>query len=162
MLVRTWPVAAKLVALCVGVAAAVAIGLTALAYTLASGGLKQQAEAALWSDGLLVANQIDAWNAKRLSEVKSLAALPAVRLVEIACTAAPALILARLELRVRDGSRHPGHLDHELHAELAAEVEQGGSAALGLDAAVLRYDSGAPDCAAALLARLAARLDAPA
>src|SRR6202035_2209983 len=61
------------------VAAAVAIGLTALGYTLASGGLKQQAEAALWSDGLLVANQIDAWNAKRLSEVNSLAALPAVR-----------------------------------------------------------------------------------
>src|SRR5471032_2007105 len=77
--VRTWPVAAKLVGLSVGVAAALAIGLTFLGYTLASGGLKQQAEAALWSDGLLVANQIDAWNAKRLSDVQSLAALPAVR-----------------------------------------------------------------------------------
>src|SRR3982751_5397424 len=77
--VRTWPVAAKLVGLCVGVAASVALGLTILGYTQASAGLKQQAEAALWSDGLLVANQVDDWNAKRLTDVESLAALPAVR-----------------------------------------------------------------------------------
>jgi methyl-accepting chemotaxis protein len=77
--VRTWPVAAKLVGLCVGVAASLAFGLTILGYTQASSGLKQQAEAALWSDGLLVANQVDAWNAKRLSDVQQLAALPAVR-----------------------------------------------------------------------------------
>jgi methyl-accepting chemotaxis protein len=77
--VRTWPMAAKLVGLCVGVAAAVAIGLTILGYTQASAGLKQQAEAALWSDGLLVANQVDAWNSKRLADIQSLAALPAVR-----------------------------------------------------------------------------------
>ncbi|MBV9134273.1 MAG: methyl-accepting chemotaxis protein [Chloroflexi bacterium] len=79
--VRTWPVATKIVGLCVGVAAAVAIGVTALGYTQASAGLKQQAEAALGSDGLLVANQVDAWNAKRLSDVQSLAALPSVRRV---------------------------------------------------------------------------------
>jgi methyl-accepting chemotaxis protein len=77
--VRTWSVAVKLVVLCVGVAAAVAIGLTALGYTQASAGLKTQAEAALWSDGLLVSNQVDAWNAKRLADVETLAALPAVR-----------------------------------------------------------------------------------
>ena len=71
--------AAKLVGLCVGVAAAVAVGLTVLGYTQASAGLKQQAEAALWSDGLLVSDQVDAWNAKRLADVQSLAALPAVR-----------------------------------------------------------------------------------
>jgi methyl-accepting chemotaxis protein len=93
--VRTWPVAAKLVGLSVGVAAAVAIGLTFLGYTLASGGLKQQAEAALWSDGLLVANQIDAWNTKRLSDVQSLAALPAVRrTLEAGPAAAPADVQA--------------------------------------------------------------------
>ena len=79
ILVRTWPVAAKLVGLCVGVAAAVAIGLTMLGYTLASAGLKQQAEAALYSDGLLVSNQVDGWNARSLSDIQSLAALPAVR-----------------------------------------------------------------------------------
>ena len=79
--VRTWPVAAKLVALCVGVAAVLAVGLTALGYTQASTGLKQQAEAALGSDSLLVANQVDDWNAKRLSDVQSLAALPSVRRV---------------------------------------------------------------------------------
>src|SRR4051794_2453214 len=77
--VRSWPLAAKLVSLCVGIAASVALGLTVLGYTQAASGLKQQAEAALWSDGLLVANQVDAWNARRLSDVQSLAALPAVR-----------------------------------------------------------------------------------
>jgi len=84
-------VAAKIVGLCVGVAASVAIGLTALGYTQASAGLKQQAEAALWSDGLLVANQVDAWNAKRLSDVQSLAMLPAVsRVLEAGADADPA------------------------------------------------------------------------
>jgi methyl-accepting chemotaxis protein len=78
---KSWSVAAKIVALCVGVAASVAVGLTALGYTQASAGLKQQAEAALWSDGLLVSNQVDAWNAKRLSDVQYLAALPSVRRV---------------------------------------------------------------------------------
>ena len=77
--VRAWPVATKIVGLCVGVAAAVAVGLTTLGYTQAASGLKQQAEAALWSDGLVVANQVDAWNDKRLIDVQSLAALPAVR-----------------------------------------------------------------------------------
>jgi methyl-accepting chemotaxis protein len=79
--IRSWPVATKLVALCIGIAASVAVGLTALGYTQAAAGLKQQAEAAMASDGLLVANQADAWNAKRLSDVKSLAALPSVRRV---------------------------------------------------------------------------------
>lgn len=77
--VRTWPVATKIVGLCVAIAASIAVGLTALGYTQASAGLKQQAEAALWSDGLLVAGQVDNWNAKRLSDVQSLASLPAVR-----------------------------------------------------------------------------------
>jgi methyl-accepting chemotaxis protein len=77
--ISSWPVAAKIVGLCVGVAAALAVVLTALGYTAASHGLEQQAEAALLSDGLLVSNQVDAWNAKRLSEVQSLAALSAVQ-----------------------------------------------------------------------------------
>jgi methyl-accepting chemotaxis protein len=77
--VRTWPVAAKIVGLCIAIAASIAVGLTVLGYTQASAGLKQQAEAALWSDGLLVANQVDNWNQKRLADVQSLAALPAVR-----------------------------------------------------------------------------------
>src|SRR5262249_44893227 len=37
--VRTWPVAAKLVGLCVGVAVVLAVGLTVLGYTQASAGL---------------------------------------------------------------------------------------------------------------------------
>ena len=88
--VGSWPVAAKIVGLCVGVAAAVAIGLTGLGYTQAQAGLKTQAEAALGSDGLLVASQVDAWNNKRLSDVQSLATLPSVsRVLENGANADP-------------------------------------------------------------------------
>src|SRR5215475_12459260 len=66
--IRTWPVAAKLVGLCVGVAAVLAVSLTALGYTQASTGLKQQAEAALYSDGLLVAHEVDAWHDRNLGD----------------------------------------------------------------------------------------------
>jgi len=78
---RTWPVAAKLVALCVGVAAALAVGLTFLGYTQAANGLKQQAEAALASDALLVANDVDGWHAKHMSDVEALASLGVVQRV---------------------------------------------------------------------------------
>ena len=78
---RTWPVAAKLVALCVGVAAALAVGLTVLGYTQASSGLKQQAEAALGSDALLVANKVDDWHAKHMSDVDALASMNVVQRV---------------------------------------------------------------------------------
>src|SRR5437867_7827441 len=77
--VPTWPVAAKLVGLCVGVAAVLAIGLTALGYTQASAGLKQQAEAALYSDGLLVANEVDSWHDKNSTGVEELAEMPWVQ-----------------------------------------------------------------------------------
>ncbi len=77
--VPTWPVAAKLVGLCVGVAAVLAIGLTALGYTQASAGLKQQAEAALYSDGLLVANEVDSWHDKNTTGVEELAEMPWVQ-----------------------------------------------------------------------------------
>ena len=95
---RSWPLGVKIVALCVGVAAAVAIGLTSLGYSQAATGLKQQAEAALWSDGLLVSDQVDAWNAKRLSDVQSLAALPAVsRALEAGPDADPSDVRAALD-----------------------------------------------------------------
>ena len=77
--VPTWPVAAKLVGLCVGVAAVLAVGLTALGYTQASAGLKQQAEAALYSDGLLVANEVDSWHDKNTTGVEELAEMPWVQ-----------------------------------------------------------------------------------
>jgi len=96
--IRTWPIATKLVALCIGIAVSVAIGLTALGYTQAAAGLKQQAEAALGSDGLLVASQVDAWNSKRLSDVQALAALPAVRRVlEAGVDADPVTVQAALD-----------------------------------------------------------------
>lgn len=106
------------------------------------------------------------FRAAQVPRLRELAALPGVRLVEIACTAAPALVMARLAQRVHGGTRHPGHLDQELRAEVAtevaAEVEQGGTAGLGLDSAVLHYDSGARESDAVLLARLSVRLDAAA
>ena len=93
--ISSWPVAAKIVGLCVGMAASLAIGLTVLGYTQASAGLQTQAEAALGSDGLLVANQVDDWNNKRLSDVQSLAVLPAVqRVLEYGDRADPADVQA--------------------------------------------------------------------
>ncbi|HEY3060230.1 MAG TPA: methyl-accepting chemotaxis protein [Chloroflexota bacterium] len=81
MHIRTWPVAVKLVGLCVGVAAALAFGLTTLGYTQASAGLKQQAEAALYSDALLVANAVDAWHTKNSTDVEELSEMPWVQRV---------------------------------------------------------------------------------
>ena len=79
--VRDWPVAAKVVGLCVSVTAVVAISLATMGYQQAATGLERQAEAALGSDALLVANSIDDWNAERLEELRAVAGLPAVRRV---------------------------------------------------------------------------------
>jgi methyl-accepting chemotaxis protein len=76
-----WPLALRLVALSMVIAGALALGLTTLGYVYASGGLRQQAEATLGSDALLVGNTVDAWNSERLGDLRTLAALPAVRRV---------------------------------------------------------------------------------
>ncbi len=84
-----WPLATRLVILAVCLAAALTIGLTGLSYLYASAGLRQEAKAALASDGLLVVNAVDTWNSERLSDLRVLAAMPAVRRVaELGPTAA--------------------------------------------------------------------------
>lgn len=68
----------KLIAYCVGLAAALAIGLTAMGYIQAAQGLSERAEAALSSDALVVVTAIDDWNVQRLSSLQTVARLPSV------------------------------------------------------------------------------------
>jgi diguanylate cyclase (GGDEF)-like protein/PAS domain S-box-containing protein len=71
--------ALKLIAHSGGVAAALAIGLTAMGYVQAAQGLREQAEATLSSDALVVTTSIDDWNGQRLASLATLARLPAVQ-----------------------------------------------------------------------------------
>src|SRR5579883_249380 len=86
--VRDWPVARKLVVLCVGIAVLVSITLTALGYSQASRGLQEQAEAALLAEGQSVATAVDAWNAHSLVDLQAIAGIPSVRRLLIAGAAA--------------------------------------------------------------------------
>jgi len=62
-----------------GVAAALAIGLTTMGYIQAAQGLREQAEATLSSDALVVTTSIDDWNSQRLASLATLARLPAIQ-----------------------------------------------------------------------------------
>jgi methyl-accepting chemotaxis protein len=79
--VQHWSVAAKVVGLCMGLAAVLAASLIVVGNARVSSGLRTQAEAALLSDATLVANAVDDWNTKRLAEVETAALLPQVRRV---------------------------------------------------------------------------------
>src|SRR5690349_16554851 len=76
---RDWPLAVKIAALCISIAAMLAIGLTALGYVRASAGLRQQAESALGADALTVTTSIDRWHRERWAALQMLASLPAVQ-----------------------------------------------------------------------------------
>jgi len=73
-----WPMALKLIAYCAGLAAALAIGLTAMGYVQAAQGLNERAEAALSSDALVVTTAIDDWHAQRISSLQTVARLPSI------------------------------------------------------------------------------------
>lgn len=73
-----WPLATRIAALCIGVAAALAVGLTLLGYAQARRGLQEQAEAALGADALLVSSSIDAWHTHELADLQMVAGFPAV------------------------------------------------------------------------------------
>src|SRR5215208_2811778 len=88
-----WPLATKTVVVCVGLAAALALVLTTMGYLQASRGLREQAEAALHSDALLVADAIDNWHGERLGDLEILARLPAIRRV-LEPDASPAAVSA--------------------------------------------------------------------
>src|ERR1700694_1303093 len=86
---RQWPLATKIIGLCVGASAALTIGLTAMGYVQARQGLQQQAQAALGLDAQFVTNAIDTWHAQRWHDLKVLAAMPAIqRVVEAGSVAA--------------------------------------------------------------------------
>lgn len=76
-----WRLATKVAVLCVGIAGALALGMMALTYVQTTDGLQREAEAALSSDAVLVANSVDQWNEQRLLDLEALASLPAVRRV---------------------------------------------------------------------------------
>ena len=83
----------KLIAHSGGLAAALAIGLTAMGYIQAAQGLREQAEATLSSDALVVTTSIDDWHSQRLA---SLATWLACRLFSRPCPGR-----SRLRLRGR-------------------------------------------------------------
>lgn len=61
------------------------------------------------------------------------ARLPSCRAVQIYCTANSETIRERFAARARDGSRHPGHVDDSISAEIAAGLDVGRWAPLDLD-----------------------------
>ena len=78
---RQWPVATKIIGLCIGASAALTIGLTAMGYFQARQGLQQQAQAALGLDAQIVTNAIDTWHYQRWHDLEVIASLPAVQRV---------------------------------------------------------------------------------
>jgi methyl-accepting chemotaxis protein len=79
--IADWPIATKVVALCVGVAVALTIVLTTISYLKAAAGLREQADAALRSDAQLTVSAADSWNTERINQLKSLGGLPAVQAI---------------------------------------------------------------------------------
>lgn len=84
------------------------------------------------------------------------ARLPPFRAVQVYCTAPPETILERFAARARDGSRHPGHVDSSIAAEIAAGLDSERWAPLGLDGERLDVDTSTdePVDAVAIAARI--------
>ena len=82
--------------------------------------------------------------------------LPAFRALQIYCTATPEVIRERFAVRARDSSRHPGHVDDSISAEITAGLEADRWAPLELDGERIDVDTttGEPVDAAALAARI--------
>jgi len=76
-----WSLATKTTAMCVALGALLAAALMLQGYSFAAEGLREQAEAALGSDARLVHDFVDGWNAQRLTELRALSRLAAVRSV---------------------------------------------------------------------------------
>jgi methyl-accepting chemotaxis protein len=74
-----WPIATKVVALCVGVAVALTIVLTTISYLQAAAGLREQADAALRSDAELTVNAANGWNTERINQLRTLAGMPEIQ-----------------------------------------------------------------------------------
>ena len=97
--VGDWPLATRIAALCIGVAAALAIGLTILGYAQARHGLQEQAEAALSADARHVTGTVDAWHTQELANIQMVAGFPATgRLLADSPAAAPTDVAAAQDL----------------------------------------------------------------
>jgi methyl-accepting chemotaxis protein len=71
----------KVLILCLGIAFALATTLTALGYSKARGGLREQAEGAMAADASGVADATDRWNEEKLRVLQALAVSPVLRRV---------------------------------------------------------------------------------
>jgi len=86
-----------------------------LLFRLAAGGARSQVS-------LLEGNFRGAEHVERL---RALARASAARLLVVELTAEDAVIGQRLRRRANDSTRHPGHRDHELAAEIGSERQSG-------------------------------------
>jgi predicted kinase len=108
----------------------------------------------------LVAHQLDCllegnFRASHAPALRALAARGA-RLVELVCTAEPAVLRARYRARATDGSRHPGHVDLEALPELERELAAPPARLLPDSSAWLLWDTSGGIDAAGLAEQLAA------
>jgi predicted kinase len=85
--------------------------------------------------------------------VSALAAQGA-RLVEVACTADPRALLERFQRRIREGSRHPGHVDREALPDVEREFLAPAPRLVPADAPRLLCDTSGPVDVAALASRI--------
>lgn len=69
------------------------------------------------------------------------ARLPPFRAVQVYCTAPPETILERFTARALDGSRHPGHVDETISAEIAAGLDAGRWEQLELEGERIEVDT---------------------
>ena len=82
--------------------------------------------------------------------------------IQVHCTASADELVRRFAERAGDGSRHPGHADHERVAEFRDSLGDDRRELLDLRGTALPYDSEAPGALSALLAQLDRLLPSPA
>jgi predicted kinase len=74
--------------------------------------------------------------------------------VQVHCTASPDELVRRFSHRAQDGTRHPGHADHQWVEDFRNTLADGRTEVLDLTGPVLRYDSEQADSMNTLLSHL--------
>ena len=82
--------------------------------------------------------------------------LPPFRALQVYCTAEPEVVRQRFVARANDGSRHPGHVDETISAEIASALEAGRWRPLDLEGE--RIDVDTSNSAPFQVGRLAERI----
>jgi hypothetical protein len=70
--------------------------------------------------------------------------LPSFSAFQVYCTAEPEVVRKRFAARARDGSRHPGHVDETISAEIDAALDAGRWAPLDLGDERIDVDTSGP------------------